>query len=97
MLGLTFPEWFTPDNLRTIAIAVLVGALVLIFLVLRFVQKVMMKASFTVLLALVAFGAWHYRTELGDCARTCNCRVLGIDIKIPADQMPVVRCPTGTA
>jgi hypothetical protein len=96
VLGLTLPEWFNPDNLRTIAIAVLVGSLVLMFLVLRFVQKVMMKVSFTVLLALVAFGAWHYRTELGDCARTCDCRVLGIDIKIPQDQLPVDRCPPGT-
>ena len=93
MLGLTLPEWFNPDNLRTIAIVVVAGSLLLMFLVLRFVQKVMMKVSFTVLLALVALGAWHYRTELGNCARTCNCRVLGIDIKIPPDQMPVDRCP----
>ena len=30
----------------------------------------------------------HYRSELGDCAKTCECRVLGIDIKIPKDDLP---------
>ena len=66
VLGMTLPEWFNPDNLRTIAIVVVVAMFVLWFLVMRFVQKLVMKAVFTLLLTLVAFGAWHERADLGD-------------------------------
>jgi hypothetical protein len=88
VLGLTLPDWFTPDNIRTIALVVGIGCVVLILLVMRFVQKLMMKLSLTVLLALVGFGAWYYRADLGDCAKTCECQVLHVDIKIPKDQLP---------
>ena len=88
MLGLTLPDSFTPDNVRTLALVVAIAAIVLMVLVLRFVQKVMMKLSFTALLALVAFGSWYYRTDLGDCAKTCECRVLGVHITIPQDKLP---------
>ena len=88
MLGLTLPDSFTPDNVRTLALMVGIAAIVLIVLVLRFVQKVMMKLSFTALLALVAFGSWYYRADLGDCAKTCECRVLGVHITIPQDTLP---------
>ena len=88
MLGLTLPDSFTPDNVRTISLVIAIASIVLVVLVLRFVQKVMMKLSLTALLVLVAFGAWHYRADLGDCAKTCKCRVLGIDITIPKGDLP---------
>lgn len=88
MLALALPDSFTPDNVRTTALIVAVLAVVLLLLVLRFVQKLVMKLAATVLLALVVFGAFYYRSELGDCAKTCECRVLGIDIKIPKDDLP---------
>lgn len=88
MLGLALPDSFSPDDVRTTALVVGVLAVVLVLLVLRFVQKLMMKLAATVLLGLVALGAFYYRSELGDCAKTCECRVLGIDIKIPKDDLP---------
>ena len=90
MLGATLPDFINPDNVRNTALAVGIGSLVLIFLVLRFVQKLMMKAVMTGLLALITFGAWYYRADLGDCAKTCECRILGQDIKVPKDKNP--RC-----
>ena len=93
MLALTLPEWFNPDNLRTIAIVVVVATVVVWFLVMRFVQKIVFKAVLTVLVAVVAFGAWHERADLGDCAKTCECKVLNVEVHIPQDQLPVNRCP----
>jgi len=86
--GLTLPDFFTPDNVRTLALVVAIAAIVLIVVVMRFLQKLAIRLMITGVLVLVAFGAWFYRAELGDCARTCDCRVLGFDIKIPQDDLP---------
>lgn len=88
MLGLTLPDWIDPDNARTIALVVGLGALVLAVLVLRFVQKMVMKVAFTAVLALIALLAWTQRADLADCAKTCECNLLGFDIEIPQDQRP---------
>jgi hypothetical protein len=91
VLGATLPDWVNPDNARTITLVIGIGALVLIVLVLRFVQKVVTKVAMTALLALIGFGAWYYRADLADCAKTCECRILGQDIKIPKDKNPECR------
>ena len=97
VLGIVLPEWFSPDNLRTIAIVVVVAMAIAWFLVMRFVQKLIMKAVFTVVLAVIAFGVWNERANLGDCAKTCDCKVLGFEVHIPQAQLPLNRCPAGTA
>ena len=88
MLGVTLPDFIDPDNARALALVIGLAALVLIVVVLRFVQKLMLKIAMTALLALVAFAAWAERADLADCARTCECNVLGFDIEIPADKNP---------
>ncbi|HEX7095183.1 MAG TPA: hypothetical protein VF183_04835 [Acidimicrobiales bacterium] len=88
MLGVTLPDWIDPDNARTIALAVGIAALVLIVVVLRFVQKLVLKLAITAVLALVAILAWAERADLGDCAKTCECNLLGFDVEISADQNP---------
>ena len=85
---MTLPDWIDPDNARTIALVVALAAIVLAVIVIRFVQKVVMKVAFTAVLALIALVAWTQRADLADCARTCECRVLGFDIEIPQDQRP---------
>jgi uncharacterized membrane protein (UPF0136 family) len=87
-LHATLPSWAGVDNLRTTALVVLVASVVLFFLVMRFVQKLMLKFVMLGLLALVGFGAWYYRADLGDCAKTCACSIAGQDVKIPADKNP---------
>jgi hypothetical protein len=54
----------------------------------RFIQKLMLKMTMLGLIALVGFGAWYYRADLGDCAKTCECRILGQDVKIPVEKNP---------
>lgn len=94
MLGLTLPEWIDPDNAQTIALVVGIGAIVLAVVVIRFVHKLVMKVAFTAVLALVALLAWTQRADLADCAKTCECRLLGFDIEIPEDQRPPTCEPT---
>lgn len=87
-MALTLPSWFTPANARTIALVVLVLSLVMTFLVLRFVQQMMMKLGLTLAMLLIAFIAWHERADLQNCAKTCECRMLVFDVKIPSDKLP---------
>ena len=99
MLALTLPDSFTPANVRTLALVVAIAAVVLGLLVLRFVQKLLTKLIFTVMLAFLAYGAWHYRGDLGNCAKTCKCHVAGVDIKLPKSSLPAgtpLPCPTST-
>jgi len=88
VLALTLPDWIDPDNAKTIAAGVGIAAIVLAIVVVRFVQKLVMKLAFTAVLALVALVAWTQRADLADCANTCDCRLLGFDIEIPQDQRP---------
>jgi low temperature requirement protein LtrA len=91
VLAVTLPHWVNPDNARNIALGVGIGTLVLIVLVLRFIQKMVLKVAITVVLALVTFVAWNERADLGDCAKTCECRVLGFDVEVPSSPT----CPNG--
>jgi low temperature requirement protein LtrA len=84
VLALTLPDFVNPDNARNIALVVGIGAIVLIVLVLRFVQKLALKMAFSVVLALVALLAWTERADLADCARTCDCNLLGFDVEVPS-------------
>ena len=88
MPGFTLPEWFTPDNLRTISLVVGIGAVVLAVMVMRFVQKLVMKLTFTVVLVAIGALAWYERADLADCAKTCECKILGFDVKIPTEDLP---------
>ena len=86
MLALTLPDFVNPDNARNLALAVGIGSVVLIVLVLRFVQKLALKTAFTVVLALVALLAWTERADLANCAKTCDCNLLGFDVEVPSSQ-----------
>jgi Tfp pilus assembly major pilin PilA len=94
VLGLTLPDWIDPDNARTIALVVAGVAIVLAVVVIRFVQKLVVKVAFTAVLALVALVAWTQRADLADCAKTCECKVLGFEVEIPQDQRPASCAPT---
>jgi hypothetical protein len=91
VLGATLPDWLNPDDARNLMVAIGVGALVLIVVVVRFVQKLVMKALLLGLLVVVGGLAWYSRADLADCAKTCDCRILGQDVKIPTDKYPQCR------
>ncbi|MEZ5168865.1 MAG: hypothetical protein R2695_21150 [Acidimicrobiales bacterium] len=62
--------------------------LFLMYAVVRFVQRAMMKLALFVLLAGLGLSLWVQRDALGECARTCDCRLFGQTVDIPFDQMP---------
>ena len=88
MLAAQLPSWANSDNLRWIALAVIAAMVVMMLLVLRFIQKLMLKGALFGIFAIVGLIAWVERADLGDCARTCSCHVVGFDVKIPADKNP---------
>ena len=83
MLAVTLPDWLDVDNLRNAALIIGLAAVVVAFMVIRFVQKMVVKVVATVLLVGVAALAWYQRADLGDCATTCECKVLGFTVETP--------------
>lgn len=77
------PESLDPDTLRQLAIGALVVLAVVAFLVLRFVQKIMLRLVVLVLVIALGIGVWFQRAELGDCAKTCDCKMFGFDVQVP--------------
>jgi hypothetical protein len=88
MLAAQLPSWANSDNLQWIALGIIGAMLVLMFLVLRFIQKLVLKGALFGIFAIVGLIAWIEREDLRDCADTCECRVVGFDVKIPADKNP---------
>jgi hypothetical protein len=77
------PETFDPDTLRTVAL-VGIGALALLaFLVVRLVQKMVLRVI--LLGVVVGLGAylWGQRAELEDCVPDCSCTFAGFEVDVP--------------
>ncbi len=89
MLAAQLPDWADSENLKWITILVIVVMILAMLFVVRFVQKIMLKVTLFVVFAAIAGLAWAERADLSDCARTCSCRVLWQDVKIPKDKNPV--------
>jgi uncharacterized membrane protein len=88
VLGVTLPDWLDVDNVRNVALGIGITGFVLAFLVIRFVQKMMIKLVATVLLVGIAALAWYQRADLGDCAKTCECKLLGFTVETPRTDDP---------
>jgi hypothetical protein len=88
MLAAQLPSWANSDNLRWITLGVIIGMVVLMLLVLRFIQKLVLKGTLFGIFAIIGLVAWVERADLGDCATTCSCKIVGFDVKIPADKNP---------
>ena len=91
MIAAQLPSWANSDNLQWIALGVIVAMIVLMLLVLRFIQKLVLKGTLFGIFAIIGLIAWLERADLEDCARSCECSVVGFDVKIPADKNP--NCP----
>jgi hypothetical protein len=77
------PESLDSVTLQRIAIGVLIGLAVLSLLVFRFVQKMATRLILFAIIVGLAAVVWMQRAELGDCAQTCDCRLLGQDVRVP--------------
>jgi hypothetical protein len=78
MLGAA-PAWFA-DNVAQIAAVTL---LVLTALVLRMIQKATTRAVLLGLIVAVAVFVYVNRSSLEQCARTCECDIVGRHVTVP--------------
>jgi hypothetical protein len=88
VLGVTLPDWLDVDNVRNAALVVGIAAVIVAFVVIRFVQKLVVKAVVAAILVGIAAFAWYQRADLGDCAKTCECKLLGFTIETPRSDSP---------
>ena len=77
------PESLDPEALRNIAIGVLVALALIAFMVMRFVQKMVLRVI--LLGAVVGLGVyvWYQREELKDCAADNSCEFFGFEVQLP--------------
>jgi hypothetical protein len=95
--AVTLPDWLDVDNVRNVALVVALVAVVVAFLVIRFVQKLMLKVVTTIVLIGIAALAWYQRADLSDCAKTCECKLLGFTIETPRSDSPECEAGAPTA
>lgn len=73
------PAWFA-ENVAPISVGTL---LLLTVLVLRLVQKAMVRLTLLALIALVGVFVYVNRAPLKTCARTCECELGGRHVSVP--------------
>ncbi|MEM7141434.1 MAG: hypothetical protein AAF548_10425 [Actinomycetota bacterium] len=88
MLSAALPDWLDPELLQWIILVVIAVLLYLMYVVVRFIQKLVLKVTLFVLLAGIGLSLWVQRSDLQDCARTCECSLYGQDVEIPWEQLP---------
>lgn len=88
MVLAALPDWLDPVLLQWIILVVLAVLLYLMYVVVRFVQRIVVKVTLLLLLAGVGLSLWVQRTDLEDCARTCECSLYGQDVEVPWEQLP---------
>ncbi len=82
------PDWLDPELLTWLILVVIAVLLYLMYVVVRFVQKVVLKVVLFALLAGIGLSLWVQRSDLEDCARSCECSLYGQTVEIPWEQLP---------
>ncbi len=80
------PSDLDPDTLRWLILGAIALVLVAMFLVVRFVQRLMVKALLFGVLAVLGLSLWIQRDDLQDCADTCSCSLYGLDVEVPDER-----------
>ena len=84
----SLPDWISPEITQNLSIVAFVVLGILLFLVLRFISKVLVKFTFIVIILALAFGVWTERSDLSGCINTCNCEIFGQKIYISESKNP---------
>lgn len=86
------PDWADPETLRWMLLVALALVVYAMWVVVRTVQRVALKVVLFAALAGVGLSLWVQRTDLQNCARTCECRLYGQDVEIPPEKLPPGQC-----
>ncbi|MEM9465348.1 MAG: hypothetical protein AAGA90_08230 [Actinomycetota bacterium] len=89
------PEWLDAERLQWIILGVIALLLYGMYLVTRFVRKVITKFLLFLLLAGLGLSLWLQRADLEECAQTCACSLYGEAVAIPEDRRPARCGPEG--
>jgi hypothetical protein len=100
----TLPSGIEPDQLKNAAIAVLVVLVIVLFLVMRFIQKMVFRVIMVGLLIAGGVALYSQRANLDDCQKRvraemtatsadvrCVCTFAGMDVTVP--DCPFARQP----
>ena len=74
--------------LTWIILVVIAVLIYLMYVVVRFVQRVVLKTVLFVALAGLGLSLWVQRVDLDTCARSCECSLYGQTVEVPWDQLP---------
>jgi hypothetical protein len=85
----TAPSWLSVSNVKNIAIGAMAGFGGLVFIVMRFVHKIMLKVGMAVVLVALGIGSYAQRANLNDCAQKCKCTVFGQDLKLTGSEAQI--------
>jgi hypothetical protein len=77
------PEALDPDALRTIVLVALGTVAVVTFLVMRMIQKVVLKIVLVGALAGLGTYLWSERADLDDCRQKCPCTFASFEVQVP--------------
>ena len=81
-LGGEVPTSIDSGTAQQVVIGFMALCVVGVFLVLRTVQKVVVRALLLAILLAVGAGLWVQREQLQDCAGQCSCHVFGRDVTV---------------
>ena len=90
------PDWLDADRLQWILLIALAVVVYAMYLVTRFVQRMIMRFLLFVLLAGVGLSLWVQRADLQECVDTCACSLYGQEVEIPAERR-LERCGADAA
>ena len=82
-LAFTLPQSLSLEELRTWLIVAGAAFLLLAFAAMRFVQKMAVRGTLAVICVALGLLCYVERSQLADCARTCDCNVLSLEVNIP--------------
>ena len=88
MSAAALPAWLDPELLQWIIVVVMAVVAYLLYIVLRFVRRLVAKVVLLVALVGLGLSLWVQRADLQDCARTCECSLYGQEVDIPFEQLP---------
>ncbi len=86
VLAISMPSFVTPDRLRWIIPLLTLAMIFAALWVVRFITKLVIKASILGVIAIFVLTLWVQRADLGDCAQTCECSLYGLDVEITQEQ-----------
>jgi uncharacterized membrane protein len=85
---LRLPAWADPQVVRYASTVAIVVSLIALFLAIRIIRRLLLRAVVVVVLAALSIGLWEQRANLADCAVDCSCAVFGQPLVVPAEMNP---------